>query len=91
MGNGQEVLKSIIEKPKRLSPEQEKAVVSAKKYLRIVAGAGTGKTETLTRRIAYLLLYKGEDPKLHCRLHFYRTSLAGHEEPHLRARETVER
>lgn len=57
-----EVLKAILETPKPLSEEQKKAVISKRRYLRIVAGAGTGKTETLTRRIAYLLLYKEEEP-----------------------------
>ena len=58
-----EILKFILEKPKRLSPEQTKAVTSQKKYLRIIAGAGAGKTETMTRRIVYLLLYKDIAPK----------------------------
>lgn len=59
----EKILKAILEKPKKLSPDQEKAVVSQRKYLRIVAGAGAGKTETMTRRIAYLLLYKDVEPK----------------------------
>jgi len=60
--NKSEVLKAILETPHPLSEEKKEAVVSDSRYLRIVAGAGTGKTETLTRRIAYLLLYKNEDP-----------------------------
>ncbi|NWG03566.1 MAG: ATP-dependent helicase [Syntrophaceae bacterium] len=56
------ILKEILETPRPLSEEQKKAVLSESKYLRIVAGAGTGKTETLTRRIAYLLLYKAQEP-----------------------------
>jgi len=56
------ILKQILETPRPLSEEQKKAVLSESSYLRIVAGAGTGKTETLTRRIAYLLLYKEEEP-----------------------------
>ena len=58
-----EILKAILEGPKRLSPDQAKAVTSTKKYLRIIAGAGAGKTETMTRRIVYLLLYKDVAPK----------------------------
>ncbi|MFV0255669.1 MAG: ATP-dependent helicase [Erysipelotrichaceae bacterium] len=38
-----------------LNPNQKKAVCSAAKYLRIVAGAGSGKTRVLTTRIAYLI------------------------------------
>lgn len=57
------ILKNILGKPYKLSNEQIKAVISKKKYLRIVAGAGAGKTETMTRRIVYLLLYKDIVPK----------------------------
>lgn len=45
-----------------LSPDQKKAVESAFKYIRVIAGAGAGKTETLTRRVAYLLLVEGAEP-----------------------------
>lgn len=57
------ILKDILDKPKPLSQEQRKVLLSNNRYIRIVAGAGTGKTETLTRRIAYLLLYKNVEPK----------------------------
>lgn len=52
----------IIKEPKKLSDSQKKAVLSAKKHIRIIAGAGAGKTETLTRKIVYLLLYKKVKP-----------------------------
>lgn len=58
-----EILEVILNKPRRLEPDQERAVLSDKKYLRIIAGAGAGKTETMTRRIAYLLLCKDVEPK----------------------------
>lgn len=58
----EETLKKILEEPFPLSDEQKRAVRSDQSYLRIVAGAGAGKTETLTRRIAYLLLYEQEEP-----------------------------
>ena len=45
-----------------LSKEQLVAVTSRKPYVRVIAGAGAGKTETLTRRIAYLLLTGGAEP-----------------------------
>ncbi len=45
-----------------LSPDQERAVKSESKHIRILAGAGAGKTETLTRRILYLILHKDVDP-----------------------------
>jgi len=54
------VLRKIVEK---LSDDQRRAVESNKKHIRILAGAGAGKTETLTRRILYLLLYKDVDPE----------------------------
>ncbi len=45
-----------------LSTEQKKAVKSTYRNIRVIAGAGAGKTETLTRRIAYLLLTGGAEP-----------------------------
>ena len=45
-----------------LSEDQKRAVLSKSRYNRILAGAGAGKTETLTRRIAYLLLVKKVEP-----------------------------
>jgi len=58
----QETLDAILFKPYELFPKQREAVISDKRYVRIVAGAGAGKTETLTRRIAYLLLCLDEPP-----------------------------
>ncbi len=40
---------------KDLNEKQYLACTSDAKYLRIIAGAGTGKTRTLTYRIAYLI------------------------------------
>lgn len=56
------LMQRILNEPKKLSPNQEKAVLAEKRYVRVVAGAGAGKTETLTRRIVYLLLCKNVDP-----------------------------
>ena len=46
-----------------LNPEQRRAVEYGKGPLMIVAGPGTGKTLTLTRRIAHLVLVKGVLPQ----------------------------
>ncbi|MEW6048591.1 MAG: ATP-dependent helicase, partial [Bacillota bacterium] len=45
-----------------LSEEQRRAVCARERYVRVVAAAGAGKTETLTRRILYLLA-AGADPR----------------------------
>jgi len=58
----QQLIDEILNKPYKLSKEQEKAVLSTSRYNRIIAGAGAGKTETLTRRIVYLLLAKDVVP-----------------------------
>lgn len=55
-------LSRITEEPVPLSAEQRSAVTSGSRYVRVIAGAGTGKTETIIRRTVYLLLYDGVEP-----------------------------
>lgn len=52
----------ILNEPKPLSDRQRRAVLCDRPQIRIIAGAGAGKTETLTRRIVYLLLVQNVDP-----------------------------
>jgi len=52
----------VLDSPRPLSPAQRAAVRSKNPRVRVIAGAGAGKTETLTRKIIHLLLVEQVDP-----------------------------
>lgn len=60
--DAKELIEKIISQPTKLSEEQRAAVLSSTKHTKVVAGAGAGKTETLTRRVVYSLLVEHVKP-----------------------------
>lgn len=56
------IINHMIEYLKTLNENQYKAVTTESQYVRIVAGAGSGKTRVLTFRIAYLVEQFGVRP-----------------------------
>src|SRR4051794_36608187 len=59
-----------------LNPEQRDAVVHTGGPLLVIAGAGSGKTNTLAHRVAHLLV-GGADPRRILLLTFTRRAAAG--------------
>jgi DNA helicase II / ATP-dependent DNA helicase PcrA len=56
------ILQKILHEPRPLSESQKGAITSVNRHIRMIAGAGAGKTETLTRKIVSLLLVDRVDP-----------------------------
>ncbi len=53
-----------------LNPEQKQCVLCTRAHLVIIAGPGTGKTRTLTRRVAHLIAGEGTRPEDHLAITF---------------------
>ncbi|MEG0284284.1 MAG: UvrD-helicase domain-containing protein [Erysipelotrichales bacterium] len=47
----------------KFNPQQQQAITSTNPYIKVIAGAGSGKTAVLTNRIANLVLERNVDPR----------------------------
>lgn len=56
------LLSAILHQPRPLSESQQSAITTQSPHVWIIAGAGAGKTETLTRKIVSLLLVEHVEP-----------------------------
>ncbi|MCX8175584.1 MAG: ATP-dependent helicase, partial [Candidatus Micrarchaeota archaeon] len=75
------VIDEILSKPKPLKdPSKKAAITTDSRFVRVIAGAGAGKTETLTRRIAYLLLVEKVPPNAIVAFTFTEKAAAGMKE-----------
>lgn len=46
----------------QFNPQQQEAIVATNPYIKVIAGAGSGKTAVLTTRIAYLIMERNVNP-----------------------------
>ncbi|MFH0817107.1 MAG: UvrD-helicase domain-containing protein, partial [Candidatus Micrarchaeota archaeon] len=75
------LIEDILSKPIPLRDKNKiAAVTTASRFVRVIAGAGAGKTETLTRRIAYLLLVEKVPPSAIVAFTFTEKAAAGMKE-----------
>ena len=58
-----EIFKSFGDFLEKYNDEQKKSIVSSKEKVLCIAGAGSGKTTVLTKRIEYLVKYKSVNPE----------------------------
>ena len=47
----------------RFNDEQKKSILSSNKHILCIAGAGSGKTTVLTKRVEFLVNYRSADPR----------------------------
>ena len=53
----------LIKYKEELSPKQLRAVTAKERFVRVIAGAGSGKTRTLTYRFIFLVDVCGISPE----------------------------
>ncbi len=62
-GQERELFAALGDFISKYNDEQKKAIISNKQHILCLAGAGTGKTSVLTKRIEFLIQYKSVPPQ----------------------------
>ncbi|MCX8166247.1 MAG: UvrD-helicase domain-containing protein [Candidatus Micrarchaeota archaeon] len=59
----EKMIRKILAQPFEIDENQKQAVLNNSKVMKLLACAGAGKTETLARKVCYLILVENLEPE----------------------------